>query len=144
MRAHVGSKAARLKAPKLNFGRCGNHNENEHMQDASSKPKGLAGALVAKAPELVNYQDGAVVSREIVKKPTGNVTLFAFDEGQGLSEHTAPFDALAQVVEGEAEIMISGQPHRVLGGEMILMPAGQPHALKATKRFKMILTMIRS
>jgi len=114
------------------------------MQDTSSKPKGLAGALVAKAPELVNYQDGAVVSREIVKKPTGNVTLFAFDEGQGLSEHTAPFDALAQVVEGEAEITISGQPHRVLGGEMILMPAGQPHALKAIKRFKMILTMIRS
>jgi quercetin dioxygenase-like cupin family protein len=114
------------------------------MQETSSKPKGLAGALVAKAPDLVNYQDGAVVSREIVKKPAGNVTLFAFDEGQGLSEHTAPFDALAQVVEGEAEILISGQPHRVLGGEMILMPAGQPHALKATKRFKMILTMIRS
>ena len=114
------------------------------MQDTSSKPKGLAAALVAKATELVNYQDGAVVSREIFKKPTGNVTLFAFDEGQGLSEHTAPFDALAQVVEGEAEITISGQPHRVLGGEMILMPAGQPHALKAIKRFKMILTMIRS
>jgi quercetin dioxygenase-like cupin family protein len=114
------------------------------MHDTSSKPKGLAAALVAKAPELVNYQDGAVVSREIVKKPAGNVTLFAFDEGQGLSEHTAPFDALAQVVEGEAEIVISGQPHCVLGGEMILMPAGQPHALKATKRFKMILTMIRS
>jgi len=114
------------------------------MQDTSSKPKGLPGARVAKAPELVNYQDGAVVSREIVKKTTGNVTLFAFDEGQGLSEHTAPFDALVQVVEGEAEIIISGQPHSVLGGEMILMPAGQPHALKALKRFKMILTMIRS
>jgi quercetin dioxygenase-like cupin family protein len=114
------------------------------MQDTPSKPKGLPGAQVAKAGELVNYQDGAVVSREIVKKPTGNVTLFAFDEGQGLSEHTAPFDALAQVVEGEAEITISGQPHRVLGGEMILMPASQPHALKALKRFKMILIMIRS
>jgi len=114
------------------------------MQDTASKPNALAGAQVVKALELVNYQDGAVVSREIVKKPTGNVTLFAFDEGQGLSEHTAPFDALAQVVEGEAEITISGQPHRVLGGEMILMPAGQPHALKAIKRFKMILTMIRS
>jgi quercetin dioxygenase-like cupin family protein len=114
------------------------------MQDTSSKPNGLAGARVVKALELVNYQDGAVVSREIVKKPTGNVTLFAFDEGQGLSEHTAPFDALAQVVEGEAEITISGQPHRVSGGEMILMPASQPHALKAIKRFKMILTMIRS
>lgn len=99
---------------------------------------------MAKAGELVNYQDGAVVSREIVKKPAGNVTLFAFDEGQGLSEHTAPFDALAQVLEGEAEITIAGQPHRVAGGEMILMPAGQPHALKALARFKMMLTMIRS
>ncbi len=109
-----------------------------------SKPKGLPGAQVAKAGELVNYQDGAVVSREIVKKSTGNVTLFAFDEGQGLSEHTAPFDALVQLVEGEAEIMIAGNPHQLRGGEMILMPAGQPHALKALKRFKMILTMIRS
>ena len=113
-------------------------------QEPASKTKGLPGAQVARASELVNYQDGAIVSREIVKKPTGNVTLFGFHEGQGLSEHTAPFDALVQVVEGDAEIMISGQPHRVLGGEMILMPAGQPHALKATKRFKMILTMIRS
>ena len=75
---------------------------------------------------------------------TGNVTIFAFDEGQGLSEHTAPFDALVQMVEGDAEIMISGQSHQMQGGEMILMPAGQPHALKALKRFKMILTMIRS
>ena len=108
------------------------------------KPKGLPDGEIAKAAELVSYQDGAVVSREIVKKPTGSVTIFAFDEGQGLSEHTAPFDALAQVVEGEAEIVISAQPHRLQGGEMILMPAGQPHALKALKRFKMILTMIRS
>ena len=93
---------------------------------------------------MVNYQEGAVVSREIVKKPTGSVTIFAFDEGQGLSEHTAPFDALVQMVEGNAEITISGQPHQLQGGEMILMPAGQPHALTALKRFKMILTMIRS
>jgi quercetin dioxygenase-like cupin family protein len=78
------------------------------------------------------------------KKPTGNVTLFAFDEGQGLSEHTAPFDALVQVLEGEAEIMVSGQSHRLQGGEMILLPAAQSHALKAIKRFKMMLTMIRS
>jgi quercetin dioxygenase-like cupin family protein len=112
--------------------------------ETPSKLKGLPGAQVLRASELVGYQDSAVVSREIVKKLTGSVTLFAFDEGQGLSEHTAPFDALAQVVEGETEIMISGQPHRLLGGEMILMPAGQPHALKALKRFKMILTMIRS
>ena len=109
-----------------------------------AKPERFLVAQVAKAPELVSYQDGAVVSREIVKKPTGSVTLFAFDEGQGLSEHTAPFDALVQVVEGAVEIMISGRPHQLQGGEMILMPAGQPHALKALKRFKMILTMIRS
>lgn len=112
--------------------------------ESASKPKGLPVAQVAKAPELVNYQDGAVVSREIVKKPTGSVTIFAFDEGQGLSEHTAPFDALVQVVEGEVEVTISSQPYQLQGGEMILMPAGQPHALKALKRFKMILTMIRS
>jgi quercetin dioxygenase-like cupin family protein len=109
-----------------------------------SKPKGLPGAQVARTAEFVRYQDGAVVSREIVKKPTGTVTLFAFDEGQGLSEHTAPFDALVQVLEGEAEILVSGQSHRLQGGEMMLLPAGQPHALKAIKPFKMMLTMIRS
>jgi quercetin dioxygenase-like cupin family protein len=114
------------------------------MKDIPTQPKGLPGAQVAKAPELVNYQEGSVVSREIVKRPTGNVTIFAFDKDQGLSEHTAPFDALVQVVDGEAEITVSGEPHRVRAGEMILMPAGKPHALKATKRFKMILTMIRS
>jgi quercetin dioxygenase-like cupin family protein len=109
-----------------------------------SKPKGLPGAQVARAAEFVNYQDAAVVSREIIKKPTGNVTLFAFDLGEGLSEHTAPFDALVQVLEGEAEITVAGKAHRVRGGEMILLPAGQPHALKAIQRFKMMLTMIRS
>ena len=112
--------------------------------ETPSKPKGLPGAEVAKAAELVNYQDGAIVSREIVKKPTGNVTIFAFDEGQGLSEHTAPFDALVHVLEGEAEVSIAGKLHRLQSDEMILMPANQPHALKALKRFKMILTMIRS
>lgn len=94
--------------------------------------------------EYVQYQAGSIVSREIVKKPTGTVTVFAFDQGQGLSEHTAPFDALVQVLEGEAEISIAGQPHRLQGGEMILMPAHQPHALKALRRFKMMLTMVRS
>ena len=113
-------------------------------QDTEPKSKGFTGAQVARAAELVNYQDGAIVSRELVKKPTGTVTVFAFDKGQGLSEHTAPFDALVQVVEGEVEIMISGKPHRVAGGELILMPAHQPHALKAFTRFKMMLTMIRS
>ena len=114
------------------------------LRAMTTPPKGLPGALVANTAAFVNYQDGAVVSREIVRKPTGNATLFAFDEGQGLSEHTAPFDALVQVLEGEAEIMIAGQTYRVQGGEMILLPVGQVHALRAIKRFKMMLTMIRS
>jgi len=107
-------------------------------------PRGLLGAQVTKTADYVNYQDGAVVSREIVKKPSGGVTLFAFDEGQGLSEHTAPFDALVQVLEGEVEIMVAGKTRRVTGGEMILMPAHQPHALKAGTRFKMMLTLIKN
>ena len=93
---------------------------------------------------IVQYQEGSVVSREILKKGTGGVTVFAFDAGQGLSEHTAPFDALVQVVDGTAEIQIAGKPHTVKAGELILMPANQPHALKALGRFKMVLTMIRS
>ena len=109
-----------------------------------SKPKGLPSAEVTKAIDLVNFQDGSIVSREIVKKSTGNVTFFAFDEGQGLSEHTAPFDALVHALEGEAEITICGKPYILRSGEMILIPATQPHAVKTLKRFKMILTMIRS
>jgi quercetin dioxygenase-like cupin family protein len=109
----------------------------------TEKKKGI-GENALKVIELAAYQEGAVVSREILKKPTGTVTAFAFDEDQGLSEHTAPFDALVQVLEGEVEIAIAGKPHRLVGGEMILMPAHQPHALKAIQRFKMILTMIRS
>lgn len=101
-------------------------------------------AQPAKASALVEYQSGSIVSREIVKKNTGKVTLFAFDAEEGLSEHTSPFDALAQILEGEAEITIAGKPNRVTEGELILMPANQPHALKALKRFKMLLTMIRS
>jgi len=112
--------------------------------DTESKPKGLPPGQVAKVVDHVHHQEGTVVSREIVKKPGGTVTVFAFDEGQGLSEHTAPFDALAHLLEGEAEVIIAGQPHRVAAGEMILMPAHQPHALKALKPFKMLLTMIRS
>ncbi|MDA8126042.1 MAG: cupin domain-containing protein [Deltaproteobacteria bacterium] len=93
---------------------------------------------------LVAYQEGAVVSKEIIKKATGTVTLFAFDKGQGLSEHTAPFDALVQVLDGEAEIVLGGEPHLVKEGEMLIMPGGKPHALKAVQRFKMMLVMIRS
>ena len=101
-------------------------------------------AEVIRLIDLVNYQEGSVVSRTIVKRTTATVTLFAFDEGQGLSEHTAPFDALAHLLEGEAEIAVSGKPLRTKAGEAVLMPANQPHSLKALTRFKMLLTMIRS
>ncbi len=94
--------------------------------------------------DLVKYQPSAVVSKTIIDKQTGTVTLFAFDEGQGLSEHTAPFDAMVQVLDGEVEIRISGNPHAVKAGQVIIMPAGAPHALKAVTPFKMLLTMIRS
>jgi len=94
--------------------------------------------------DLADYQEGSVVSRMIIDKKIGTVTFFAFDEGQGLSEHTVPFDALVYLLDGEAEIVISGKPIRLKEGEMIIMPANQPHALRAVKNFKMILTMIRS
>jgi quercetin dioxygenase-like cupin family protein len=99
---------------------------------------------VMRLADLVDYQDSAVVSREIINKKTGTVTLFAFDEGQGLSEHTAPFDALVQLLDGKADITISGKTLRLKEGEMVIMPANRPHALKAVTRFKMILTMIKS
>ena len=99
---------------------------------------------VTRLAEMIDYQAGSVVSREIVKGKTGTVTLFAFDEGQGLSEHTTPFDALVQVIDGEAEITISSKPYRLTSGDMIVMPANEPHALSAKRRFKMLLTMIRS
>jgi quercetin dioxygenase-like cupin family protein len=93
--------------------------------------------------DLVAYQEGSVVSRQITKTEAGNVTLFAFDRDQELSEHTTPFDALVQVLEGEAEIRISGTPFHLKAGDAIIMPADEPHALKAVQRFKMLLTMIR-
>lgn len=99
---------------------------------------------MAKLTDLVDYQDGAVVSREIINQKSGSVTLFAFDEGQGLSEHMALFDALVYLLDGEAEITISGRPLHLKQGEMVIMPANQPHSLKATKRFKMVLTMIKA
>jgi quercetin dioxygenase-like cupin family protein len=94
--------------------------------------------------DLAEYQDGAIVSTILLKKDKGSVTLFAFDQGQDLSEHTVPHDALVYVIDGEAEITIAGKSHRLKEGEVVLMPANQPHAAKATKRFKMVLTMIRS
>lgn len=93
---------------------------------------------------MIDYQPGSVVSRTIIKKETGTVTLFAFDADEGLSEHTAPFDALVYLLDGEAEVTISGTLHRVRQGEMIVLPANQPHALKAPKPFKMLLVMIKS
>lgn len=99
---------------------------------------------MAKLTDLVDYQDGAVISREIINQKAGSVTLFAFDEGQGLSEHMTPFDALVYLLDGEAKIAISGRPHRLKQGEMIIMPANRPHSLKAIKRFKMVLTMIKA
>ncbi len=94
--------------------------------------------------DMVSYQEGSVVSKTLIKKKTGTVTLFAFDEGEGLSEHTAPFDALVCVLDGEVKITISGKPVRLKQGEMIIMPANEPHALKAVNTFKMMLTMIKA
>ena len=93
---------------------------------------------------LVDYQDGSVVSKEIIKKEKGSVTLFAFDKGQGLSEHTAPFDALVYILDGQTEISIAGKAHLLKTGETIIMPANKPHSLKATDRFKMLLVMIKA
>ncbi|HEX5069466.1 MAG TPA: cupin domain-containing protein [Vicinamibacterales bacterium] len=94
--------------------------------------------------DIVSYQDGGITSRQLVKKAAGNITAFAFDAGQELTEHTSPFEALVDVVEGEAAIEVAGRPFRVRQGEMIILPAGVPHAVRAETRFKMLLTMIRS
>lgn len=94
--------------------------------------------------ELVAYSDGSVVSKTLIDKKIGTLTLFSFDAGQGLSEHTAPYDAFVQVVDGEAEVTIDGAPHTVAAGQMIIMPANIPHELKAVKPFKMLLVMIRA
>ena len=94
--------------------------------------------------DLVDYQEGAVVSKTLIGKETGTVTLFAFDRGQGLSEHTAPFDAMVCILDGKAEITISGKPNILGQGDMIIMPAKEPHALNAVEKFKMMLVMIRS
>jgi quercetin dioxygenase-like cupin family protein len=93
---------------------------------------------------LVSYQDGSVVSREIIRKSTGTVTLFAFDQGQGLSEHTAPFDALVYIVDGEVEVIISGKAYHLNQGKFVILPANEPHVLKALSKFKMLLVMIKS
>lgn len=100
--------------------------------------------IVINLASLLNYQEDSIVSREIMNKKTGTVTLFAFDKGQGLSEHTAPFDALVHILDGEARINISGKPVIVKKDQVIIMPANKPHSLKAVKNFKMLLVMIKS
>lgn len=103
--------------------------------------------LIGKAmtlSELVAYQDGSVVSKTLIDKKIGTLTMFSFGAGQGLSEHTAPFDAVVQVVDGDAEVVINGEAQTVHAGQMIIMPANIPHELKAVKPFKMLLTMIRA
>ena len=101
-------------------------------------------AKAAKLVEMVSYQEGSVVSRTVIDKSSGTLTLFAFSEGQGLSEHQAPFDAFVYILDGEAEITISGNTLHLNAGEAVIMPANEPHALKAAKKFKMMLVMIKS
>jgi quercetin dioxygenase-like cupin family protein len=108
---------------------------NEKMDPPELEPKKIA--------DMVAYQDDSIVSKEIIKKETGTITLFAFDENQGLSEHTAPFDAFLQILDGEAEIKIAGKPYQLVKGQMIIMPAGVPHSVIAKTRFKMLLVMIK-
>ena len=101
-------------------------------------------AEILNIADLAKYQEGAVVSSQILRAETGNVTLFAFDKGQELSEHSTPFDALVQVLDGKVEILISGKSYMMESGQSILLPADEPHAVKATEEFKMLLTMIRA
>ena len=114
----------------------------------SGEKKGPAGreelpgkVLILK--DLVAYQDGTVASRMIVFQEAGNITLFSFDEGEGLSDHTAPFDAVVTILDGECEVRVAGEAHRLKEGETIILPANKPHSLSAVTRFKMMLTMIR-
>ena len=112
------------------------------MIEKKAKGDLLAKQLVLK--DLIAYQEGAVVSRALIDKKVGTVTIFAFDEGQGLSEHAAPYDALVQILDGGAEVRIEGKPFSLKEGEMIILPANRPHALRALSAFKMLLIMIRS
>lgn len=113
----------------------GGPNRLEMMEDLHSK--------VLQLRDLVSYQDGTVASRMLIRKKSGTITIFSFDEGEGLSEHTAPFDALVSILEGECEVWIAGETFSVKEGDSIILPANKPHALNAVTRFKMMLTMIR-
>ena len=109
------------------------------MNESKETPKGIPFNLAGD----ISYAIGSIVSKTLLKKDTGNITLFSFDAGQGLSEHTSPFDAVVYILDGEAEISIGGKPQNVKAGETIIMPANVPHAVRANKRFKMMLTMLR-
>jgi len=109
----------------------------------SDSKESLAGRAIA-ANELVSYQSGSVVSRTLIDRKIGTITLFSFAQGQGLSEHTVPYDAFVQIVDGTAEVTIDGKPQQVRAGEFIIMPANVPHSLKAVEQFKMMLVMIRA
>jgi quercetin dioxygenase-like cupin family protein len=109
-----------------------------------SENKGTVTGEVLAMTSLVAYQEGSVVSRTMIDKQTGTITAFAFGAGQGLSEHTVPYDAFVQILDGEAEITIAGEPQQLTAGQMVIMPANRPHSMKAIKPFKMLLVMIRS
>ena len=115
----------------------------EIINPEGARKEGLVGKVMV-TKDLVAYQDGAVVSRTLINKGVGTVTVFSFDKGQGLSEHTAPYDAMVEVLDGEVEVTISGQTQMLKAGEMIIMPANQPHALHGVQAFKMMLIMIRA
>jgi quercetin dioxygenase-like cupin family protein len=119
-------------------------NGGSGMNDSRKSGEGLTPAEVVTVDDLVQYQDSSIVSRTIVSKTAGTVTVFAFEKGQGLSEHSAPFDALVVVLDGTGEITISGKPYRVAKGQALLMPADEPHSVSAVERFKMMLVMIKS
>lgn len=112
--------------------------------DCNGPSDGSLLATVFDPVKLIDYQESAIVSRTILEKPTGTITVFAFDKGQALSEHTAPFDATVQLLDGQGQFTVDGQPHQLSAGEMLIMPANRPHSVSAVQRFKMMLTMIRS
>ncbi|CAG0966675.1 putative monooxygenase [Geobacteraceae bacterium] len=123
------------------------YNRPERGSGKEETMSGTTESLVGRAidlKELIAYQEGSVVSRTLNDKKVGTITLFAFGEGQGLSEHTAPYDAFVEIVDGDADITIAGTDHRVTAGQFIIMPANQPHSLRAVTRFKMLLVMIRA
>jgi quercetin dioxygenase-like cupin family protein len=133
MKRTTGNKRFTLQKSQFK----GGHMAEEKAKKETLKSKALILGSIA------SYQPGAIVSREIIKETAGSVTVFAFDAGQGLSEHTAPFDALVYILDGEAEVRISQKKHRLKDGEFIIMPAHEPHALQAVKAFKMMLVMIK-